>query len=48
MSQIKVTFPDGASKSFAAGISVLEVAKSISGRLAKAALVAEIDRQLSD
>ena len=48
MSQIKVTFPDGASKSFASGISVLEVAKSISERLAKVALVAEIDGQLVD
>ena len=48
MSQIKVTFPDGAAKSFASGISVLEVAKSISERLAKVALVAEIDGQLVD
>lgn len=43
MSQIKVTFPDGTVKEFEQGITSLEIAKSISGRLAKEAFVAEID-----
>ncbi len=43
MSQIKVTFPDGTVKEFEQGVTPLEIAKSISGRLAKEALVAEID-----
>ena len=48
MPQIKITFPDGNYKSFAAGITVLEVAKSISERLEKIALIAKIDGRLAD
>ncbi|MFZ2263405.1 MAG: TGS domain-containing protein, partial [Trichococcus flocculiformis] len=38
MSEIKITFPDGAVKVFESGVTVEEVAKSISNSLAKKAL----------
>ncbi|MBP7461100.1 MAG: threonine--tRNA ligase [Candidatus Delongbacteria bacterium] len=41
---IKVTFPDGSSKSYAQGITALAVAEEISSRLAKKALGARIDQ----
>jgi threonyl-tRNA synthetase len=43
MSKIKITFPDGTVKEFEQGVTPLEIAKSISGRLGKEALVAEIN-----
>ena len=42
---IQLTFPDGSSKSFAKGISALEVAESISSGLAKKALAAVFNKQ---
>jgi len=40
MAIINVTFPDGSIKEFSEGTNIGEVAKSISGRLAKEALAA--------
>ena len=45
---IKITFPDQSEKEFAKGISALEVAKSISERLAKEVVVAKINGNLKD
>lgn len=43
MGKVKITLPDGSAKEYDKGITPLEVAKSISGRLAKEALISEID-----
>lgn len=48
MSQITVTLPDGSRKDFDPGTSVLDVARSIGSRLARAALVAKVDGRLVD
>jgi len=45
---INLTFPDGASKQFASGITGLEVASSLSQSLAKDAIVIEINNKLCD
>lgn len=41
--KIKITFPDGSVKEFPKGISAFEIAKSISERLAKQVLVADVN-----
>jgi threonyl-tRNA synthetase len=43
MDKIKINFPDGSSKEFEKGITPLQIAASISNRLAEEALVAEVD-----
>ncbi len=48
MSQITVTLPDGSRKDVDSGTTVLEVARSIGSRLARAALVGKVDGQLVD
>ena len=48
MSQIEITLPDGSKQSVAEGTSPLEIAKSISPRLADAAIVAKVDGELYD
>ncbi|MGD0696297.1 MAG: threonine--tRNA ligase [Terriglobia bacterium] len=48
MSNVQITFPDGAIKEFPKGITALEVAKSIGPRLAAEALAAQIDGRLVD
>jgi threonyl-tRNA synthetase len=48
MSNIEITLPDGSKKPVAAGTSPLEIAKSISPRLADAAIVAKVDGELYD
>ncbi len=48
MSNVHITFPDGATKEFPAGVTALEVAKSIGPRLAQEALVAKVDGKLVD
>jgi len=48
MSKIKLKFPDGSEQEFPKGITPVEVAKSISGRLAKEAIVAKVDGRLVD
>ncbi|HEX4486397.1 MAG TPA: threonine--tRNA ligase [Terriglobales bacterium] len=48
MSDIHVTLPDGSTKDVPSGTTALEVAKSISPRLADAALVAKSDGDLID
>jgi len=45
---IKISFPDGNQKEFQQGISALEIAQSISLSLAKKAVAAVIDGQLSE
>jgi threonyl-tRNA synthetase len=45
---IKITFPDGTVKEFEAGISGIEIAKSISSRLAKEVLSITVNDQLYD
>jgi threonyl-tRNA synthetase len=45
---ISVTFPDGAQRQFAPGISGLEIAKSISPSLAKRTVAMALDGQLAD
>lgn len=51
MSAIKVTLKDGSVKEYAAGVSLLEIAKSLSQKLGKQALLAVVDgvnKDLSD
>ena len=48
MSMIKITFPDGAIKEFPKGITVKEVAESISKSLAKKALAGKVNGELVD
>lgn len=45
---IKITFPDGSVKEFEKGITPYQIAESISGRLAKEALVAKVDGVVRD
>src|SRR6202521_1662731 len=42
MDQIHITLPDGSVKDFPKGVTPVEIAKSISPRLAEAALVAKV------
>lgn len=48
MEQVKVKLPDGSVKEYDQGISPYQVAESISGRLAKEAIVAEIDERMRE
>jgi threonyl-tRNA synthetase len=48
MSNVRITFPDGASREFPQGVTALEVAKSIGPRLAQDALAARVDGRLVD
>jgi threonyl-tRNA synthetase len=48
MSNIEITLPDGSKQPFPAGTSPLDVAKSISPRLADAAIVAKVNGELYD
>src|SRR5215470_1438529 len=48
MSSIQITLPDGSQQPVAAGTSPLDIAKSISPRLADSAIVAKVDGQLVD
>jgi len=48
MSQVNIKFPDGSVRDFAAGTTGYEIAKSISPRLAKEAVVVRVDGQLRD
>ena len=48
MSMIKITFPDGAIKEFPKGITVKEVAESITKSLAKKALAGKVNGELVD
>ena len=48
MSQIEITLPDGGKQPFEAGTTPLDIAKSISPRLADAALVARVNGDLYD
>jgi threonyl-tRNA synthetase len=48
MSQVTVTLPDGSNRAVPKGTSVLEIAESISPRLAKAALAGYVDDRLVD
>src|SRR5579863_9505518 len=48
MSQIEITLPDGSKQSVAEGTSPLQIAQSISPRLADAALVAKVNGDLFD
>ncbi|MCK5763064.1 MAG: TGS domain-containing protein, partial [Clostridiales bacterium] len=45
---IKVTLKDGSVREFEKGISLFEIAKSISGRLAKEAIVGEVNGEEVD
>ena len=48
MSNIEITLPDGSKQSVAAGTPPIDVAKSISPRLADAAIVARVNGELYD
>jgi threonyl-tRNA synthetase len=48
MSDIEITLPDGSKQSAAAGTSALDIARSISPRLADAAIVARVNGELYD
>ena len=48
MSDLEVLLPDGSSRSIAPGSTALDLARAIGARLAKDALAAEIDGQLTD
>ena len=48
MSHIEITLPDGSKQSVAAGTRLIDIAKSISPRLADAALVARVNGDLYD
>lgn len=45
---ISITFPDGAVREFPSGISAIDIAKSISSKLAKSTLAVELDGTLKD
>ena len=46
MSEIKVTLPDGSEKAVAEGDSVLDLAKQIGSRLAKAAVAGKVNGEV--
>ncbi len=48
MNEINITFPDDSVRSFAAGVTGMEIASDISKSLAKAAIAVRIDGELSD
>jgi len=48
MSNIEITLPDGSKKPVEAGTTPIDIAKSISPRLADAAIVAKVDGELYD
>jgi len=48
MENIKITFPDGSVKEYNKGVNSLEIAESISGGLARNALVAKVDGVVTD
>ena len=48
MSNIEITLPDGSKQSVAAGTRPIDIAKSISPRLADAAIVAKVNGELYD
>lgn len=48
MAEIKITFPDGSERSFERGTTALEVAQSISRRLAEEVLVATVNGKVTD
>ncbi len=48
MSDITITFPDRSTRSFAAGISALEIAENIGPRLANDAVAVRIDGEIAD
>src|SRR5947208_5034278 len=48
MSNIEITLPDGSKQSVAAGTPPIDIAQSISPRLADAAIVARVNGQLYD
>jgi len=48
MSQVNIKFPDGSVKDYAAGTTGYEIARSISPRLAKEAIVARVAGELRD
>jgi threonyl-tRNA synthetase len=48
MPKIKITLPDGSSKSYDKGVTGVEIAKSIGPRLAQDALALEVDGKLVD
>lgn len=48
VSNITVTLPDGSAREYPVGVPLLDIAKSISSRLAKEALAAKADGQLVD
>ncbi len=45
---IKITFPDGANKSYESGVSGLDIAKSISHQLAKEVVAVKVDGEIWD
>ena len=45
---VKITFPDGSSREYEAGVTGLQIAESISPKLAKEVLVASVNGQLYD
>jgi threonyl-tRNA synthetase len=48
MSEVMITFPDGSKKKYPKGTTCIEVAKSISEGLARAALAAKLNDKLAD
>ncbi|MCA8927380.1 MAG: threonine--tRNA ligase [Alphaproteobacteria bacterium] len=48
LAQVTITLPDGATRTYATGTTVAEVAESISKSLAKRAIAAKIDGQVRD
>ncbi|OPY58110.1 MAG: Threonine--tRNA ligase 2 [Pelotomaculum sp. PtaU1.Bin035] len=48
MNNIKITLPDGSENEYPAGTTLIEIAKGISPRLGKEALVAKVNGQLMD
>ena len=43
MAKINVSLPDGSKREFEAGISLLDIAKSLNQKLGKTALLAKVD-----
>lgn len=48
MSEVQITFPDGSVKEFSSGTTGYDIAKSISPKLAKAAIAVKVDGEMRD
>ena len=48
MNEVKITLPDGSARTYPAGVTGMDIAKSISEGLARNALSIEVDGEIRD